>query len=394
MARISTRKRGDTWYYSIEATEYALGGKRRRVEKGGFATQREAEDAGVLAKASLAKGNIAMLSEKCTLAEFLEEWLAVKAGEVRPNTSKNHRAYLAPVLDALGGRELQKIRPRDVNALVLELAKKGYSHGTLAKILGTLKSAFGYAVFPMELIAANPALCIKVPKNAPRGIVKRHIIRKEKLDELLAAFPFGHPMHMPIQIAYHTGMRVGEVLGLCWDAVDVDAGTVEVKRQIIYTPATGDMIGPPKTKSSVRTIPIDGDLLALLRRWKAAQAKTELAAGKSYLYAYEDTEGRLWHISKGQQPGEGMVRLALVCTGKQGHAASERTLRYHLAKHGLNSHSFRHTHATLCAEAGAPAKGLAARLGHSSTALTQDLYTHETERMRRETLDAFEAAKK
>ena len=389
MAKISTRKRGEKWYYSVEATEYALDGKRKRVEKGGFATKKEAMDAGAKALASLGRGDISLVSEKCTVKEFLEEWLEVKKGEVRPTTADNYRTWLSPVIELAGGKPLKKLRPRDVNAIAVALAKRGYAKRSLSVILVVFRTALRYAVYPMEILSANPAQCITVPRNAPEKVTERTVIRQEKLDELLEAFPFGHPMHMPIVIAYHTGMRLGEVLGLAWDAVDLDAGRLSVVRQITYTAATGRMFSPPKTKSSVRTIPIDRELVDALRRWKARQAANEMECGKAYVYVYEGEGGKLWQLSKGQPGGKGMARRALVCTNGTGKALSRYSVCTALKKHGVNSHSFRHTHATICAENGAPAKGLAGRLGHSSTVITQDLYTHETERMQEQTVAAF-----
>ena len=90
MAKISTRKRGKKWYYSVEATEYTLDGKRKRIERGGYATQREAETEGTKALAALARGNIAFLAEKCAVEDFLDEWLAVKKKEIRPTTARSY----------------------------------------------------------------------------------------------------------------------------------------------------------------------------------------------------------------------------------------------------------------------------------------------------------------
>ncbi len=84
MGKISTRKRGQKWYYSFEASE--KGGKRKRVEKGGFSSQKEAMEAGVIAQASFLKGNIALTSDKVRLSAFLDEWLKMKKGDLRKNT--------------------------------------------------------------------------------------------------------------------------------------------------------------------------------------------------------------------------------------------------------------------------------------------------------------------
>ena len=393
MAKVSTRKRGKTWYYSIEATEYTVDGKRRRVEKGGFATKKEAEEAGAKAQVSLARGNVAILSEKISVKDFLAEWLTKKEKELRPTTATRYRAALKAPAAFFGDKSLQKLRPRDVEALMQDLAKRGLARGTIGKTLTTLKDALSYAVFPLELIQGNPAQYIKVPKNAPAKVIERVVIRQDKLDELLTAYPFGNQLHLPIVIAYHTGMRMGEVLGLCWDCVDLSAGTITVARQLGYTTATGYYFGEPKTATSKRTIPIDGELIALLKRWKRQQAQNELECGGGYFYSYEGTKGELWQVSKVEPPEKGFVRRELVCTHGNGKRVPHDTLRAGLRQHGVNSHSLRHTHATLCAENGAPIKGLAGRLGHTNISITANLYTHETEKMQSEVLAAFEGEK-
>ena len=389
MAKLSTRKRGKTWYYSFEAGA-TPDGKRKRFEKGGFASEKEARNEGTKAMASFLNGSLAIISKKITVQDFLTEWLERKAMEVKPKTLDNYQGICKRVLPVIGKKNVQELRPRDIDSMMRQLAKEGLSHGTLSITLGMLKDALAYAVYPAELIQSNPAQYIKIPRNAPKNIIKRHVIRKDKLSELLEAFPFGHPCHMPILIAYQTGMRLGEVLGLAWDCIDQENGEIAVKRQIVYTPERGHYFSTPKTASSVRTIRISKELLSLLKRWKSLQAENEVCHGKAYIYVYEASDSRLWQMHKQAVPNKGMVRRPLVCTQEDGKVVARTSITIALCSHGTNFHSLRHTHATICAENGAPAKGIAGRLGHKNTAITENLYTHETEQMQERTLDAFE----
>ena len=185
-------------------------------------------------------------------------------------------------------------------------------------------------------------------------------------------------------------MRLGEVLGLCWDCVDLAKGIIIVSRQLLYTSATGNYFGEPKTVTSERTILIDGQLVAMLKKWKIQQAKNEVAAGKMYVYCYEGDNGGLWQMPKGQEVPEGMMRRPLVCTQTNGRALIRSNINKALRKQGFNFHSLRHTHATTLIENRAIAKDVAARLGHSNTNITQNLYTHDTEEMQKNTLAIFE----
>lgn len=159
---------------------------------------------------------------------------------------------------------------------------------------------------------------------------------------------------------------------------------------MLYTPSTGYYFGAPKTATSERTILIDGKLVALLKKWKIQQAKNEVAAGKMYVYCYKGDNGGLWQIPKGQEVPEGLTRRPLVCTQKSGKKAERQAIMATLRKHGLNFHSLRHTHATKLIENHAVAKDVAVRLGHSNAAITQNIYTHDTEEMQKNTLAIFE----
>ena len=389
MAKISTRKRGETWYFSFEAA-LTVEGKRKRVEKGGYRTEKEARDEGTKALAKYISGDIAIASERISVAEYLRTWMEMKETLVRPTTAENYWTCIKHFLPILGPKDIQKLRPRDIDAAMLQLAKQGYAHGTLKISLNVLKGALAYAVYPGELLSVNPAAYIHVPRNAPRHVIERKIIRRDKLEEILAALPFGHPAHIPVVIAYHTGMRIGEVCGLTWDCVDLANGTISVVRQVTYTAKHGHAFGPPKTASSVRAFPVGRELLAALRRWKAKQAENELSRGKTYFLVYEGQNGALWQIQKQEAATPGLKRRPLVCTRENGMAVLQNTVCVSLEKCGINAHSLRHTHATICAEHGAPPKGLAGRLGHSSATLTENLYTHETQRMQLDTIAAFE----
>ena len=387
MAKLRARKRGKTWSYNFDAL--TLDGKRKIVEKGGFKTKKEAYDAGTLAYASYKNGNIGIVTEKIACKDFFDKWLNVKKKEVKATSFDAIGRRIKKLVPYMGEIKLQSLRPRDVDGVISILADEGYSHNTLSAILRTLKNALDYAVYPCELLQNNPARLIKVPKRAPKEVIKRQVIGREKLNELLTVYPFGHQFYMPIIIAYHTGMRLGEVLGLCWDAVDLEKRKISVIRQLTQT-SKGLYFGTPKTKTSVREILIDSRLVSVLKEWKKAQAQNELTQGASYFHAYEDEKGGLWQISKNQDPPEGFILRRLICVDKSGKTVSRQGIARAFRKYGVNFHSLRHTHTTMLIEGGAIAKDVAARLGHTDATITQNLYTHDTEEMQKNTVELFE----
>lgn len=282
---------------------------------------------------------------------------------------------------------LQDIRPRDIDRMVKELATKGLAKNSIQVPLRIAHVFFKYAIYPMELIQINPTEYIEIPKTAKKKVVERAVVSREKFNELLDIFPIGHRFRIPIVIAYYTGMRLGEILGLTWDDISLSDKTINISRQLCpHTNITGLYFDTPKTATSNRVVYIGDALVAELRQWKNLQNTQRLKLGRSYQIAYELPEHRaLLFLPRKDPVPSGAQEHALVCTNDFGIAVNRNSLSSRLSRIGVNSHSFRHTHATRLIEAGAKAVDVAARLGHTDATITQNLYTHDTEQMQKET---------
>ena len=186
MAQVRVRKRGKTFSYIFEAGKKA-DGKRKVVEKGGFATRKLAYDAGVAAYNDWRHGNIGIVSENITLKDFMTNWLEkVVALNVKPNTMQVYSSYFRQyILPKLGDVPVQELTPAKLDAWIRELSQEGYAKNTLSQMRTLIRNALNYAIYPAKLISANPANYIKVPKKAPTNVVKRHIITTSKNFPLL-----------------------------------------------------------------------------------------------------------------------------------------------------------------------------------------------------------------
>lgn len=188
-------------------------------------------------------------------------------------------------------------------------------------------------------------------------------------------------------IAYYTGMRLGEVLGLTWDDISFEKKTISVSRQLC--PATSDTpayFDTPKTTTSTRTVYIGTALLSALKQWRTIQNGYRLKLGIVYQIAYELPDSRaLYLLPRKDTAPQNAKEHPLICTDRFGIPVRRTSLTERLRTLGLNTHSFRHTHATRLIEAGAKAVDVAARLGHADATITQNIYTHDTEAMQRET---------
>ena len=379
-SKIRIRKRGDTYSYSFDISKHP----RRMKEKGGFSTEDEAFDAGVQAYANWKNGNIGVTSERVTLKDYLASWLEnVARPNVKRTTYSSYQSAIKKrIAPFLGNHILQELRPRHIDGWLKNLAKEGLARGTIRQTKTVLSTALKYAIYPAELIVSNPSTGLSIPRSAPKQVIERTVITPEQ-----AAALFEHERYRPVlKLLYHTGMRISEAMGLTWDDIDLKTGEITIVRQRIQ-----DYFETPKTESSARTFYADAALLVYLRALKAAQAKDEMRLGEAYQITYEDTahDRAVVVLPKKLPPAPTLERRMLLCIKENGAPILGDSFKKMLRTHGLNAHSFRHTHATQLIEAGAKPVDVAARLGHKDATITQNLYAHDTKEMQQETARIF-----
>ena len=390
MAQVRVRKRGKTFSYIFEAGK--VDGKRKVVEKGGFQTKSAAYKAGVEAYNDFLHGNIGITSEAVTLKEFMTAWLdEVVTLNVKPSSIQLYKSLANhQIFPRLGEIKIQDLTPAILDVWIRGLQQTGLAQNTIRHARTLLSQALHYAVYPTQLISVNPADYIKIPKNAPKNIVKRSIITPERFKKLLEKYSPETDYYIPLLILYHTGVRCGELLGLTWDAIDFEKRTITIDKQIVYLHSRGYFFSTPKTATSRREISVDEKLIGELKHWRERQAQNEKKFGGSYVHVYvRESDKKLIQQSKSLGVMSNARRLQIVCTRKTGKATLPFHIGHLLKAEGLNTHSFRHTHATLLIENGATPKAVAGRLGHSGVAITQNLYTHMTEKMNEETASIF-----
>ena len=389
MATVRTRKRGNTYTYIFEAGKKP-DGKRRTITKGGYATKAEAYSAGIAAYSSwLAKHDISRLAE-ITLADFIHIWLEHISGQVTYGTITPYRAIAKIVCGFFGDELLKDITPARCEAFIKSMSESGYSQKYMRTAKCVMNQMLEYAIYPHQIITANPMDKIRIPRDAKNGIVQRTVISMDKFAELLEKYPYGSRYHMFIQLAFRTGMRISELLGLEWKNIDLQAGIIHVKQQLLYETGKGEHITSRlKTPASIRDIPLDAGLIELLARWKSDQELNRIIKAGTYTEYYTNEKGSLARASTGLVP-PGAVKADLVCTDEDGVRVQRADINKALKEEGLNAHSFRHTHATMLIEAGASLKGVSCRLGHTNYSITNTVYIHNTEQIQSATVGIFE----
>ena len=354
-------KRGSSWSVVIDLGRDGTG---RRVRKwhSGYRTKMEAERARTELLSQVDRGSY-VPPTKLTLGTFLtQEWLPAKRATVKETTLASYEVHVVKhVVPRLGGVPLLGLAAAHLNAFYADLLLDGRRDGcgglsptTVRRIHATLHKALVDGV-RWGRLPRNPADQADPPRAATTEmsvwspVQLRTFIDSVRADRLFAAW----------LLAATTGMRRGELLGLRWRDVDLDAQTASVRQ--IRTVARYEVLTlTPKTDKGSRTIALDPQTVAVLRSYRVAQMEERLQVGPAY-----------------RDSGD------LVFTREDGSPIHpERfsaSFRQHCARSGLpviRLHDVRHSYVTALLSEGVPLKVVSQRVGHASPMVTMTIYQH------------------
>ena len=307
------------------------------------------------------------LSPRLTFAEVATRWLAefetkVAAGERRDRTLDLYRSQLRRhLLPRLGRRRLALITADDVVAVMRELQADGLSPWTVKRILGALSCVFTFAL-RRGYIAAHPFHRLERDERPHPLRSDQRVLTRTELARLFAACP---RRYRPLLVTgAYTGMRLSEVLGLSWGDVDFAAGVIHVRHQLARgRRGVPPHRIPPKTRASVREIPLLPQLAAVLRQHKR---NSRFTRGSDYVFATSRGTAFLHHnVSKR------VLRRAAVNAGLD---RDGRRVRFHDLRHTFASH--------LIIDIRLDVVQVSRMLGHARTSMTLDTYTHLFEEAR------------
>jgi integrase len=347
--------RHGTWYYVVEVPA-SPGGKRRQQRRGGFTNEHDAAQALAIVVSRIRSGAYNETA-RLTVSEYLAEWLEAKAN-LRPSTRKSYQQHLDLYIGPrIGAHRLSALRGAHIERMMRDLreGEAGLGVATSRRVFATLRGALNKAV-RQGMLATNPCANVELESE----VEHRHpsIVWQPAQARAFLAHAADDRLFAMYQLVITCGLRRGEVIAVRWEDIDLDAGLMLIHRSTVQI---GGRIyeGAPKTKRSRRIVPLDSDTIAALRAHRRLHAEEQLAAGA----AWANTEGRVFTRVDG---------AALI---PESVSRNFRTMSGAAAVPVIRFHDLRHTSASLALAGGVPMRVVSDRLGHSTIAITSDLYT-------------------
>ena len=300
--------------------------------------------------------------------QFLIHWLEnIQKPTIRPRSYIYYRDLIHKhILPVLGRYQLPKLSPEHVEALYAQKLKEGLSASTVHSIHTVLHKALNTAV-RRHLLTRNVCEEVSLPRKTRYEI---HPLMPEQVQQFLAALA-DHRLKALYILALATGMRLGELLGLKWQDINLAENALQVRRTLSYVNNVGYSEHEPKTEKSRRSILLPAFVTAELKAHRARQLEEKLKVGA------------LWENKD-----------LVFCNSMGGYLHPTSSIQKNfwaiLKKAGLpriRFHDLRHSAATLLLGMGVHPKIVQEILGHSNISMTMNTYSHVLPTMQKEAME-------
>jgi len=361
-----TRHKKSGLYMARYTVQTPTGPKRKTVYA---KTRREVDEKLTRAKADRDKG-LLFDADSLKVGRYLERWLADSVRDtVKATTYESYerlmRLHLVP---ALGRVKLKNLTPTHVRGLYREKLDSGLSPSSVQRVHALLHKALKQAVND-GLVPRNVTEAVKAPKQSRKEI---SALTREQARVFLEATK-GDRLETLYVLAIHTGLRQGELLGLNWDDVTLDRGTLQVRR-ILSAAKDGPIFTTPKNNQG-RSVRLTVQAVQALRDHRKRQVEDRLR------------RAGLWQ-------DHGLVFTTLVGTPLNRHNVFSRSFKPLLRRTSLPDipfHALRHSFATLMLAGGEHPKVVQEMMGHSGIRVTMDFYSHVLPDMQKGAVDRLGA---
>ena len=357
------RRRGsNSWELKFDLGRDPRTGKRETRYHSYKGTKREAQLKLAELIAAMGKGAYVEPS-KITVADFvrdrLEQW--EEAGDVSARTAQRYRQLLGnQIAPYLGAKLLQKLKPLDIEQWHTTLKNQGRVRGNGGVAARTIGHAHKILNKALRDAAKNDLVTRIATKVQPAPkVVENEIIIVRNVPGFIVKLE-GARLYMLAMIALFTGMRLSEILALCWNRVHLDRKVIEVRAALEQTKAHGIRLKAPKSKAGNRDITMPDILVDALHAYRKATLELRMQLG----------------IGK-------LSDDALLFTNVEGKPLppdATSTLWAKFAKRigvpEVTFHALRHTHASQLIDQGVDVVTIAKRLGHAKPDITLRVYAH------------------
>ena len=366
------------WSGSIDLG-WQQGRRRRKCFYG--TTRAEVREKLTRSLGEVQRGGVVDLDGRVTVGQYLDRWLSTVS--VRRKTTRSYQQFIALHLKpGLGRIRLTKLTPVAVRTFLSEKEQSGLSARTVTMMRDVLRIALNQAVSD-GAVARNVAVLVKRPKPSRR---QGPILLPDQAPVFLSRIQ-GTRLAPVVTIGLALGLRLGEVLGLQWSAVDLENGAIRVERAL-ETIGRDRTLVALKSKESRRTVRLPEFVRMALVSHRQMQRERQLLAGGRWRvegssFVFTTRDGR--PLDGGNVTRDLKRLLTHTWLGGQPDCKHARVTARECADCGaehlppLSFHALRHSCASILLAQGVPVRDVAEILGHSDVRLTLSTYARVIE---------------
>ncbi|MBA2943179.1 site-specific integrase [Paenibacillus sp. CGMCC 1.16610] len=377
----ANNKQGYKWVCVIDGPTDPATGKRNQISRRGD-TKKDAEKRAQEALEKVLEfGSEGTVLKNQPFDKLSAEWLETYAkGKVKKSTVRVREKEINILNRYIAKTYVDKIIHKSYQKILNDLDNQGYARTTIEGVHTTANMIFKYSI-KNKVRKDNPCTGAVIPvkmltvEEIENITIEEKYLERIELKEFLAAAR-EHGLPQDTEIFYllaFSGMRSGELCALKWSDINFEANEIRVTKTL-YNPQNNMKeyeLTPPKTSGSIRNFNIDESVLNLLKAHQKKQAKFNM----KHRQDFKDFHDK--HFVFCRDNGYPYIQKSIL-------NRMERILKKTKITKKATPHIFRHTHISMLSEAEVDLKTIMRRVGHDDPETTMKIYTHVTEKMRKD----------